>query len=533
MSFLLVTSVLVVSLGRVGDMFGRVRMYTLGFAIFTLFSILLAATWMTGPAAALWIILVRVGQGVGGAILFANSNAIITDAFPADERGLALGINGVAAIGGAFIGLLLGGLLAPIEWHLIFLVSVPFGLFGTVWAWAKLRDTGVRNPATRIDWLGNLSFALGLVALLTGIVYGLQPYGGHAMGWTSPFVLSCLVGGLAVLGAFVVIETRVAEPMFQLHLFASRGFTNGNVATLMLALTRGGLQFMLIIWLQGIWLPLHGCSFARTPLWAGIYMVPLTVGFFVVGPLAGRQADRHGACLFATLGLVLTAVSLVGLQAIPINFPYALFAGLVFLVGLSMGLFAAPNTSAVMNSLPADQRGAGGAMLNTFQNSASVLSIGFFFTVIIVGLSATLPKALLTGLTRQGVPAAVALPISHIPAIGSLFSAFLGINPIKTLLGPEVLAQPGVHASVLLGRGFFPGLISTPFAHGLHLAFLAAAGMCLVGAVVSWLRGPNVVHPVHSVAYEAEEVLVSVAGVAMTEAGVASPGAVMETDATG
>ncbi len=530
MSFLLVTSVLVVSLGRVGDMFGRVRMYTLGFAVFTVFSVLLAVTWMTGPAAALWIILMRVGQGVGGAFLFANSNAIITDAFPPDERGFALGINGVAAIGGAFIGLLLGGLLAPIEWHLIFLISVPVGLFGTIWARVMLRETGVRNAATHIDWLGNLSFALGLIAILTGIIYGLQPYGGHAMGWTSPFVLSCLVGGVLVLGLFLLIETRVAEPMFQLHLFASRGFTNGNVAALMLALARGGLQFMLIIWLQGIWLPLHGYSFARTPLWAGIYMVPLTVGFFVAGPVAGRLADRHGARLFATLGLVLTAVSFVGLQAIPINFPYPLFAALICLVGLSMGLFAAPNTSAVMNSLPVDQRGAGGAMLNTFQNSATVLSIGFFFTVITLGLSATLPKALLGGLTRQGVPASIALPISHIPAIGSLFSAFLGINPIKTLLGPHVLAMAGVHRSVLLGRGFFPGLISAPFAHGLHLAFLAAAGMCLLGAVVSWLRGPNPTHPVQRVALEAEEGIARVAEVALTEAGVASPGAVPDAE---
>ena len=530
MSFLLVTSVLVVSLGRVGDMFGRVRMYTLGFAVFTVFSILLAVTWMTGPAAALWIIVMRVGQGVGGAFLFANSNAIITDAFPADQRGLALGINGVAAIGGAFIGLLLGGLLAPIEWRLVFLVSVPFGLFGTVWAYRQLRETGERNPDATIDWLGNVSFAIGLVAILTGIVYGLQPYGGHAMGWTSPFVLTCLLGGLAVLVVFVVIESRVASPMFQLRLFASRGFAMGNLAALLLALARGGLQFMLIIWLQGIWLPQHGYSFAQTPLWAGIYMVPLTVGFFVAGPVAGRLADRHGARGFATLGLVLTGVSLVGLQAIPIDFPYPLFAGLLLLVGLSMGLFAAPNTSAVMNSLPANQRGAGGAMLNTFQNSASVLSIGFFFTVITLGLSATLPHALMSGLTAQGVSVAVATPISHIPAIGSLFSAFLGINPIQTLLGPHALAQPGVHASVLLGRGFFPHLIAGPFAHGLHLAFLVAAGFCALGAVFSWLRGPVRPGVAHSSLAEAERGLASVAEVAMVEAGVAAPGASLEPE---
>ena len=277
MGFLLVTSVLVVSFGRVGDIFGRVKMYTLGFAIFTVFSILLSVTWMTGPDAALWIIVMRVGQGVGGAFIFANSMAIITDAFPAGERGFAIGIQGVAAIGGSFIGLLLGGLLAPVEWRLVFLVSVPFGVFSTLWAYFRLHDNGVRIKAS-IDWIGNVAFAVGLVAVLTGIVYGLQPYGGHTMGWTSPFVLACLVGGVAVLAGFVVIEHHVDDPMFQLHLFRSRAFTMGNLAGLLAALARGGLQFMLIIWLQGIWLPLHGYSFEQTPLWAGIYMVPLTVG---------------------------------------------------------------------------------------------------------------------------------------------------------------------------------------------------------------------------------------------------------------
>ncbi len=529
MGFLLVTSVLVVSLGRVGDIYGRVRMYTLGFAIFTVFSILLAITWMTGPAAAIWLIVMRIGQGVGGAFLFANSNAIITDAFPADERGFALGINGVAAIGGSFLGLLLGGLLAPIEWRLVFLVSVPFGLFGTVWAYVKLRDNGRRTKAS-IDWIGNIVFAVGLIAVLTGIVYGLQPYGGATMGWGSPWVLGCLIGGVLTLVAFVVIERHVEEPMFQLHLFASRSFTMGNLAGLMLALARGGLQFILIIWLQGIWLPLHGYSFAQTPLWAGIYMVPLTVGFFIAGPLAGRLADRFGARPFATAGLILTGLSLLGLQSLPMNFSYPEFAALLVSVGISMGLFAAPNTSAVMNSLPSDQRGSGSGMLNTFQNSASVLSIGFFFTVITLGLATTLPHALLSGLTTQGVPHPAAAAISHLSPIGSLFSAFLGINPMTQLLGPHLLALPAVHAKVLTGRGFFPNLIAGPFGHGLRLAFVLTAIICFIGAVFSWLRGPGVSTVHHSRRTDAEEGLAGVAEIAMSEVGAGSPGALLEPD---
>jgi MFS family permease len=477
----------------------------------------------------MWIIVMRVGQGVGGAFLFANSNAIITDAFPINERGFALGINGVAAIGGSFLGLILGGVLAPLEWRLVFLVSVPFGLFGTVWAHLRLRDNGRRHQA-RIDWTGNITFAVGLIALLTGIVYGLQPYGGHVMGWSSPFVLSCLLGGLAILVAFVFIELHTTDPMFHLDLFKSRSFAMGNLAGLMLALARGGLQFILIIWLQGIWLPLHGYSFARTPLWAGIYMVPLTVGFFLSGPLAGRLADRYGPRPFATIGLTLTGLSLLGLTELPMNFSYSIFAFLILLVGFSMGLFAAPNTSAVMNSLPLNQRGAGSGMLNTFQNSASVLSMGFFFTIITFGLSARLPQALLKGLSAQGVPLAAARAASHVAPIGSLFSAFLGINPIKEILSAPVLAAPGVHATVLLGRGFFPNLIAGPFAHGLRMAFILAAAVCFLGAVFSWMRGGGQSQVFHTMGDDVEEGIAGAGEIAMAEAGVGSPGAVLEPE---
>jgi MFS family permease len=520
MGFLLVTAVLVVSLGRVGDMYGRVRMYNLGFAIFTLFSILLSVTWLSGAAGALWIIIMRVFQGVGGAFLFANSSAILTDAFPENERGKAMGINGIAAVAGSFLGLILGGVLAPIEWRLVFLVSVPFGLFGTVWAYLKLVDNGIRIKA-KIDWLGNATFAVGLIAVLTGIVYSLLPYGGHPTGWTNPWVLLGVFGGIAVLGLFVWIENRVPEPMFRMQLFKIRAFTTGNVAGMLAALGRGGLQFMLIIWLQGIWLPQHGYSFSRTPLWAGIYMVPLTLGFLLVGPISGILSDRFGARPFATGGLAVSGASFLLLELLPMNFTYIWFALLVFMFAVGMGLFFAPNQAAVMNSLPPDQRGAGAGMLNTFQNSATVLSMGLFFTIVTLGLAARLPSHLYHGLIAAGVPAGAAHQVANEPPIGSLFSAFLGYNPVKELLGPTgALQHLSAHqVAYITGRSFFPSLIEQPFATGLHLAFDFAAGATLIAIVASALRGGRYVHSTHSVADELAEGAAGTASVAQFAGG--------------
>ena len=494
MGFMVVLAVLLVTLGRVGDIFGRVKMYNLGFVVFTLFSILLSVTWLHGSGAAVWLIAMRVGQGVGGAMLFANSSAVITDAFPADQRGLGLGLNNVAAIGGGFIGLVLGGLLAPVQWHLVFLISVPFGIFGTVFAYRKLEDRSIRTRA-RIDWWGNATFAAGLILILVGITYGLLPYGHHTMGWTSPTVLGEIIGGLVLLVVFCVIETRVASPMFRLTLFRIRAFTAGNVASAMASLSRGGLMFMLIIWLQGIWLPLHGYSFSSTPLWAGIYMVPLTVGFLAAGPLAGHLADRYGARPFASGGLVLVAVSFLLLQALPVDFGYPTFAVLLLVNAVGMGLFIAPNQTGIMNSLPSNQRGAGAGMAATFNASAQVLSIGIFFTLMILGLAASLPTALLHGLLAQGVDRATAVRVSHLPPVGSLFAAFLGYNPMATLLGPTALHHMSVaQAHYITGRSFFPHLISTPFGKGLEKAFDFAAIVCLLGSVASLLRGGKYHH---------------------------------------
>ena len=503
LGFMVVGAVLLVSLGRLGDIFGRVRMFNLGFVVFTLFSILLSVTWMSGGAGALWLIVMRMGQGVGGALLFANSSAILTDAFPRDQRGLALGVNGIAFVGGSFLGLVLGGVLAPVNWRLIFLVSVPIGVLGTFWAYHSLRELGERHAA-RIDWWGNATFALGLVGVLVGITYGIQPYGGHSMGWTSPFVLATLMGGTALLVLFCAIELRVDEPMFHLDLFRIRAFAAGNLAALLAAMGRGGLQFILIIWLQGIWLPEHGYDFARTPLWAGIYMLPLLAGFLVTGPISGWLSDKLGARPFATGGMALAAASFLLLIVIPVNFPYPVFALVLLLNGISTGLFIPPNNAAVMNSLPPSQRGAGAGMLATSMNSAAVLSIGVFFTLMIVGLASGLPHALEGGLIAHGVPATDAARVSSLPPVATLFASLLGYNPMATLLGPHVLARlPAGQARQVAGRSFFPHVISAPFHTALIYAFVFAIAACVVAAVASLLRGGKYHHVEESASADA------------------------------
>jgi MFS family permease len=387
--------------------------------------------------------------------------------------------------------------LGPVSWRLVFLVSVPFGVGGTVWSYLKLRELGIRRPA-RLDWGGNLTFAAGLIAVLVGITYGIQPYGGHVMGWTSPLVISLIGGGLVVLAVFCYIETKVAEPMFNLGLFRIRPFTAGNLAALLSGLGRGGLMFILIIWLQGIYLPLHGYNFENTPLWAGIAMLPLTMGFLIAGPVSGFLSDRFGARPFATGGMLVAALSFLLLELLPVNFTYWQFAGILLLNGIGMGLFASPNRAGIMNSLPADRRGVCAGMSATFQNSAMVLSIGIFFSLIILGLSSSLPTSLLHGLTSQGVPVAAATTVSHLPPTAVMFAALLGYNPIQMLLGGVLAKLPASHAAYLTGHSFFPSLISAPFQSGLDIAFDFAIAACLIAAVASLLRGKKYVHELNS-----------------------------------
>jgi len=496
MGYRLVQAVLVVTLGRLGDMFGRVRIYNAGFAVFTAASVLLSFDPFQGTRGALWLIGWRVPQAIGGSMLTANSAAILTDAFPADQRGFALGTNQVAAIAGQFIGLVAGGVLAALDWRAVFWVNVPVGVFGTVWAYRKLRDNGERHPG-RIDWWGNITFALGLGAILVGITNGIQPYGDHTMGWTNPEVAGLLAAGVLLLVAFVVIERKVADPMFQLGLFRIRAFTAGNIAGLAVAIARGGLQFMLIIWLQGIWLPLHGYDFSDTPFWAGIFLLPLTAGILISGPVSGFLSDRFGARGFATAGMVVFGASFIGLMLLPVDFPYWVFALLTGLNGIGGGMFAAPNSSSIMSSVPARYRGVASGMRSTYQNSGTALSIGVFFSLMIVGLASTLPRALAGGLQRLGVPHGIAHQIGSLPPVSSLFAAVLGVNPVQHLLAARgaLSSLPAASQRVLTGRQFFPELISGPFQHGLSVVFGVSAALAAVAALASLLRGGRYIHP--------------------------------------
>ena len=520
MGYLLVTAVLVVTFGRLGDIYGRVKIYNLGFVVFSLASIALALDPFTASSGALWLILWRLGQGVGGAMLVANSTAILTDAFPANKRGLGIGINQVAAIAGSFIGLIVGGLLATIDWRAVFFVSVPIGIIGTIWSYTSLHETASKQAA-KMDWPGNITFAVGLTAILGGITYGIQPYGGQNEGWTNPWVLGSILVGILLLISFVLIERRVAQPMFAIELFRIRAFSAGNLAGLLASIGRGGLQFMLIIWLQGIWLPLHGFSYESTPLWAGIYLIPLTLGFLVAGPISGALSDRFGARVFSTGGLLLVAATFVALVLIPVDFQYWQFALITGLSGIGSGLFGAPNRTAIMNSVPARYRGAASGMAGTVMNSGTSFSIGIFFSLMIAGLSTSLPAALKTGLTSHGVSTHVATQLANTPPVSSLFAAFLGYNPIQSLLGPSGTLATLSHSQVaaLTGKEFFPGLISAPFHTGLIVVFTAAAIMSVIGALASLFRGKKFVHtetaalPVDAVETPTDRRAASTAGV--------------------
>lgn len=497
MGYGLVTATLLLSFGRISDMYGRVKMFRLGFLIFTLGSILLYLTPSTGDAGALEIIGFRVIQAVGSALFMANSAAIITDTFPPSERGKALGLNTVAFTTGQFIGLILGGILAFFDWRYVFLVSVPFGLFGTIWSYLKLEERSTPAPKTKIDLWGNLTFVVSITLILLGVTYGLMPYGNSPMGWSSPGVIAAMVTGLILLAVFLFIENRVEAPMFRLDLFKIRMFSYANVAGLLSALSRGGVMFMLILLLQGIWLPLHGYSYESTPFWAGIYMLPMTIGVAIMGPISGSLSDKYGPRWIATMGMVISAISFLVLAMLPYNFDYWVLGLTIFLMGVGGGMFGSPNTASIMNSVPSHERGVASGMMYTIVNTAFTASMAIFFTIVILGITQRFPEAVTTSLVNIGA-AQLAPAMSSIPPTGALFSAFLGYNPVETILSalPPALVStiPSSTLTTLTGTTWFPSTFAGPFMPSLETSFYIGAIFCVIAAVLSALRGEKYIH---------------------------------------
>lgn len=488
LGFNIITATLLLTFGRLSDMFGRVRLFNLGFGVFTTGSILLYFTPGTGAAAAQYMVFGRIVQGIGAAFLFSNSAAIITDAFHSKERGTALGINSIAAIGGSFIGIILGGILATIYWRDVFLASIPVGILGTVWSVLKLKDTSVRDRSQKLDYVGNIAFAGGLTLILVGIIYGMMPYKTSTMGFGNPLVIAAFAIGGALLIAFPFIEKHVRYPMFKLSLFRIRAFAMGNFASLLSAMARGGVMIMLIILLQGIWLPLHGYNYSVTPFWAGIYMIPMTAGFMIMSPIGGKLSDKYGAKHLATIGMIIVAATFYGLITLPYDFSYIPFAMMLFVMGVGNGLFAAPNSAAIMNSVPPETRGASSGMRATLMNTGMTISIGMFFSIVIITLSGSLPSAFSTSLTNLGASNLVPY-FTHIPPTSALFSAFLGYNPVQT-----IIIQSGVNVNsslyqTLTSNTWFPHAIASAFMGALHMAFFIGMGLALLAALTSYMRG--------------------------------------------
>jgi EmrB/QacA subfamily drug resistance transporter len=497
MGYGVVTATLLLSFGRLSDIYGRVRLYNIGFLIFTIGSILLFLTPDSGDAGAIELIIFRLLQAVGAAFIFSNSAAILTDAFPPDERGKALGLNQVAALSGSFIGLLIGGILAVYNWRYVFLISVPFGVIGTIWAFYRLKEPKYERNTHSLDIWGNISFIGGLTIFLIGITYALMPYGNDPMGWGDPWVIASLVIGLLLLCAFPFIEKRVKDPMFQMDLFKIRSFTYGNAANFLSALARGGVMIVLILLLQGIWLPLHGYSYESTPFWAGVFMLPMTIGFVITGPISGLFSDKYGAKWISTIGMILVGISFLILAVLPYNFDYLPFSLALLTMGMGNGMFASPNAAAIMNSVPPSERGVTSGMMSTLMNSGMVVSMGMFFTIIVVGLTREFPLALASSL--QDIGASSLLPaMSSIPPTGALFAAFLGYNPAQMILSG---LSPAVAASIapatvatLTGVTWFPTTLAHAFMPSLALTFYAGALISFVAAVLCAMRGDKYVH---------------------------------------
>jgi MFS family permease len=488
LGYMVVTASLLVTFGRLSDDYGRKKFYTIGFAIFAAASIALSFTpYNSGTNGVLFIIIFRLVQGVGGGFIMVNSTALLTDAFPDNERGKALGTNQVAFLAGGFIGLVAGGLLAPFDFHLIFIVNIPFAVLGAFWSYYKLKEEKTSEKKKGLDWKGNLALSAGLILVALSFTYALSPYKTNPLGWTNPWVIASLIIGVFLMVLFVPIERKVRNPLFKLSLFRNIQFLFSSLALFLSALARGAVMFLVIIWLQGVYLPLHNFTIAQTPFWAGIYMIPLMVGFIALGPISGVLTDRFGARIFSTVGLLITAVGLFLLTTFSANFSYIPFAIVLFVIGAGNGMFAAPNTKRAMDALPWKDRGVGNGIRTTFANIGQMISMAIFFTIAITVFSYALPSIISTQLTSLNVPSTLSSQFAAIPASSFLFSAFLGINPVSTFLSqvPSSIISviPNSSLKIMNESSFIPKLISSPFMQGLRTALYIGI-IILIGAAI-------------------------------------------------
>jgi EmrB/QacA subfamily drug resistance transporter len=505
MGYSIVLATILVTFGRISDMFGRVRMYTLGFIIFTIASILLSIVpGNSGNMGALLLIIFRMVQAVGGGFLMVNSTALITDAFPVNERGKALGINQIAFIVGSLLGLILGGILAGYDWHLVFIVNIPFALAGTFWSIFKLKEKAETQEVPMDIW-GNVSLALSLILISLGFTYALEPYGNSQMGWSNPWVIASFIFGSISLIIFIFIERRVKYPLFNLSLFKIRPFAFGNISLFLSGLGRGAVMFLVVIWLQGIYLPLHGYSYTETPFWAGIYMLPMMLGMVIFGPIGGALTDKYGARIFATTGMGIIAISLFLLTLLPYNFNLLEFEIIIFINGVGGGLFASPNTTAIMNAVSSRDRASANGMRMTINNISSTISMAIFFSIAITIFSNDLPSAMATKLASLNAPPQLISMLSQIPASGILFGAFLGMNPLSGLPATVVNSLPISLREVLQSSTFLPNVIGPSFMKGLTYSIYIALILTVAGLIFSALMGGRYVHEEHYISKEMKE----------------------------
>jgi len=489
MGYSIVLASVLVTLGKISDMYGRSRVYTWGFVIFSIASILLSLIPSnSGNSGALWLIIFRIIQAIGGGLLMVNSSALLADAFPPNERGKALGLNQVSFIIGSFLGLIIGGFLVNYDWHLIFVVNIPFGIIGMLWSIFKLKRTRGEGNIS-LDIFGNVALAAGLLAISLGLTYSLIPYGNSPLGWGNPWVIVSFLVGAAFFALFVFHEKRAESPMFNLSLFKIRPYSYGIIALFLNSLARGAIMLLITIWLQGIYLPLHGYSYTATPFWAGVYMFPMLVGTVIMGPIGGILTDKYGARIFATAGMVIVAASLYALTLLPYNFSLLPFEIILFINGIGNGLFSAPNTTAILNSLRFNERGVGNGMRQTFNNIGSAISMALFFTITIAVFTTNIPSHMYSMAVNLGLPQQIAIFLSNLSPTGLLFAAFLGVDPVSALPASLIKELPYKVLQILDSPTFLPNILGPAFMIGLRSSLYISAVLVAIGALFSYMRG--------------------------------------------